>query len=252
MKDLSTIKTSHLNGEQKEFVAQAILAGCKKPADIAKLLNMTRSMVTQVLQGKITPRPTTLELLRMKANDSGSGKYPVREENIVGLRDLDEATVIHRAREEMSRAIDRLKTAMPAPVISWARGGEGAYFEDQGMDVPRIYVPCKDPNCYVLQLVGDSMHPVYLEGDLLVVAPNTPPTHNDVVIVKTTEDEVMCKIMKHPRKAEAFEFHSYNPHYPPIFLRPDQIYRVSAVHSVIRPLKERIKAMAVEESGHMP
>lgn len=177
-------------------------------------------------------------------------KYPKREEAVIVGRE-EETGIIERTRRQLLESIDRLKTVMPAPVISWAKGGEKGYYFDQGSDVPKIYVPCKDPNCYVLQLEGDSMHPIYLEGDLLVVAPNTPPTHNDVVILKTTEEEVMCKIMKHPRKAELFEFHSYNPHYPPMFLRPDQIYKVSPVHSVIRPLKEKLRAMAVSESGHL-
>lgn len=219
-------------------------------ADVARLIGVTRSLVTQIVQGKTTPGKT-LELLRLKAKASEGGSYPKKEERVI-IGDGKEKPSLAMMRERINETIDRLKAyAMPAPVISWARGGEGSYFEDQGADVPKIFVPCKDPNCYVLQLVGDSMHPVYLEGDLLVVAPNTPPTHNDVVIVKTTDEEVMCKIMKHPRKGEAVEFHSYNPHYPPIFLRPDQIYRISPVHSVIRPLKQRLKAMAVEESGHL-
>lgn len=252
MKDLSTIPTDKLNATQKEFLALLKMAGWTM-AEAARQLGVKPPTITQILNGNNTPREGTMQLLRMKTDPKRQEKYPVREERVITTlaETAEETAVLERARGQMVKAIQNLKTMLPAPVISWARGGEGAYFEDQGSDVPKIYVPCKDPNCYVLQLVGDSMHPVYLEGDLLVVAPNTPPTHNDVVIVKTTDDEVMCKIMRHPRKGESVEFHSYNPHYPPIFLRPDQIYRVSPVHSVIRPLKERLKAMAVNESGHL-
>lgn len=215
-------------------------------AQAAKQIGKTRGYMTRVLSGETTPSASTLEVLRMRTK---AQKYPQAEERVI--MGGEEPGIIERTRGKLSAAIDSLKTVLPAPVISWARGGEGAYYEDQGADVPKIYVPCKDPNCYVLQLEGDSMHPVFLEGDLLVVAPNIPPGHNDVVIVKTTEDQVMCKIMRQPRKGEMFEFHSYNPHHPPIFLRPDQIYRVSAVHSMIRPFKEKLRAMAVSESGHM-
>jgi phage repressor protein C with HTH and peptisase S24 domain len=245
LKDLRHIATDKLNSTQQEFLALLKLAGWSM-AEASRQLNVSRATITQILNGKNTPRPATMDLLRLKT-DPARVKYPEREE-IVMTGGQTRTPIGQRLGE----AIDRLKQIVPAPVISWARGGEGAYYEDQGSDVPKIYVPCKDPNCYVLQLEGDSMHPVYLEGDLLVVAPNLEPTNNDLVVLKTTDDEVLFKKYKHPRRDELFEFHSYNPHHPPLFLTPDKIYRVSVVHSVIRPLKERLRAMAISESAHMP
>jgi hypothetical protein len=133
------------------------------------------------------------------------------------------------------------------------RAGKGAYPEDLGHAVPRIAVPCKDPNCYVLELEGDSMEPIYVEGDLLVVAPNMTALINDLVIVKTTEEEVFFKKLKKPARGpdDLLQFLSFNPHHPPLHLRLDQIYRISVVHSVIRPLKERVRAMTVSESVHL-
>lgn len=144
-------------------------------------------------------------------------------------------------------AWEQILKMVTAPIIAYAQGGEGAYPVDQGADVPRIAVPCRDPNCYVLELEGDSMEPIFREGDLLVIAPNLEPRNNDMVIVRTVEDEVLFKQYKHPKpnQGDTFQFLSLNPNHAPLYLRPDQIFKVSVVHSVIKPLREKVRAMTV-------
>lgn len=202
-----------------------------KAAEIARRLNIKPSRISNWRSGGHKIPTEILDLLSMKIADE---KLPKDKPNGILLAEAVRAFL--------------------APIIAYARGGEGAYPEDMGHDVPRIAVPCKDPNCYVLELEGDSMEPVYLEGDLLVVAPNMEAMNNDLVIVKTTDEEVFFKKLRKPRTekdGEHFQFLSFNPHHPALLLRPDQIHRVSVVHSVIRPLKERVKAMAVSDSVHL-
>jgi phage repressor protein C with HTH and peptisase S24 domain len=229
------VPTVNLNTRFKALLAQAEKKwGWGVQTKIAKAMDTTSASVSSWKKSGYTGTAPQLDALsRELGNDQYSQTQP-REES-------------GRLKAAWREALDHFT----APIIAYAQGGEGAYPEDLGHAVPRIAVPCKDPNCYVLELEGNSMEPVYLEGDLLVVAPNMEPMNNDLVIVKTVEEEVFFKKLKKPARGEIFQFHSFNPHHPPLHLTPEQIYRVSVVHSVIRPLKERVRAMAVSESAHL-
>jgi SOS-response transcriptional repressor LexA len=83
-----------------------------------------------------------------------------------------------------------------APVISWASAGMGHEYYDQGEDVRRVATDCKDPNCYALEVDGDSMEPDFLNGDIIIVAPNIEATNGDMVVAKTLKGEVLFKKLK--------------------------------------------------------
>lgn len=210
---------------------------------VATALGVKPGHVSQWKSGKHRVPPHTVEALGRLVTPE---KYPMREESVIIAGESAGKRFASNVRESASALAEAMRR-LTAPLIATARGGEGSYPEDQGNNVPRIAVPCKDPNCYVLELEGDSMHPNYLPGDLLVVAPNLEPRNNDLVVVRTVDDEVLFKQFKHPKRGagEQFQFVSFNPHHPPLYLRPDQIFKVSVVHSVIRPLREKVQAMTV-------
>lgn len=130
-------------------------------------------------------------------------------------------------------------TSDEAPVIARASAGELHRWEDMGHDVPRIKTSCRDPNCYAVQVDGDSMEPMYSEGDILVVAPNLEPMVNDLVIAKTVEDDVLFKIWLGERKGK-FRLQSYNPKYPVMEFTRGELRKIHPIHSVVRLLKEKI------------
>jgi phage repressor protein C with HTH and peptisase S24 domain len=229
-----------LNTRFKALLAQAEKKfGWGAQTKLARVMETTSASVSAWKKTGFTGTALQLDAL---SRELGNEQYPVME---------PKDRIVHDAGDRLKQAWREAMDAFTAPIIAYAQGGEGAYPEDLGHAVPRIAVPCKDPNCYVLELEGDSMEPVYLEGDLLVVAPNMEPMNNDLVIVKTAEEEVFFKKLKKRPGSEALQFHSFNPHHPPIHLRIDEIYRVSVVHSVIRPLKERVRAMTVSESVNL-
>jgi SOS-response transcriptional repressor LexA len=229
---------------------------------MAKAMETTSATITNWEQGKHEPSQLQMDALsRALGNEEPYRQKPPQDMIIHEKKEgrerggrgkgggmLDRVAAVG-ARE----AVDRMMQRFALPVISFARGGEGSYPEDMEHAAPRLFAPCPDPNAYVLELEGDSMEPIYSEGDLLVVAPNTPPINNDLVIVKTLKGEVFFKVLKHPGRGdgEVLQFHSYNPRHPPIHLRPDQIFRVSVVDLVIKPLKRKLRAMTVSESGHL-
>jgi phage repressor protein C with HTH and peptisase S24 domain len=101
------------------------------------------------------------------------------------------------------------------PLLGLAQAGKGGYFDDSGFPVgsgwDEIDVPgITDTNAYALEITGNSMEPVYREGDTIIVSPNTAPRRGDRVVVKTRGGEVMAKIL-HRQTAKTLELSSFNP-----------------------------------------
>jgi phage repressor protein C with HTH and peptisase S24 domain len=101
------------------------------------------------------------------------------------------------------------------PLIGLARAGKGGYFDDSGfpagsgwdeIDVPGI----TDQNAYALEITGDSMLPVYREGDTIIVSPSATMRKGDRVVVKTADGQVMAKIMQR-QTSKTLELASFNP-----------------------------------------
>ena len=108
--------------------------------------------------------------------------------------------------------------AQPIPLIGLTQAGGGGFFDDGGFPVgqgwdqirfPRV----DDHNAYALEVTGDSMEPLYRNGDILVISPNSAARKGDRVVVRTTDGEVMAKILVR-RTAKAVELASFNPAHP--------------------------------------
>src|SRR3546814_1534648 len=64
------------------------------------------------------------------------------------------------------------------PVIGHTQAGAAGFFDDAGYPVgsgwDEISFPdVSDPNAYALTVSGDSMKPVFRDGDMVVVSPNS-------------------------------------------------------------------------------
>lgn len=111
-----------------------------------------------------------------------------------------------------------LQDARSIPLLGLAEAGAGGYFDDagfpagQGWDVVEFPAGPGD-GVYALEVSGDSMLPLYRDGDTLIMAPNAPLRRGDRVVVKTKEGEVMAKVLlrQTPRK---LELQSVNPEHP--------------------------------------
>jgi phage repressor protein C with HTH and peptisase S24 domain len=77
------------------------------------------------------------------------------------------------------------------------------------VDLP---VPARE-GTYALQVQGDSMLPLYRDGDVLVVEPNAAIRKGDRVVVRTTGGEVMAKVLVR-RSVGGVELLSLNPEHP--------------------------------------
>jgi phage repressor protein C with HTH and peptisase S24 domain len=88
--------------------------------------------------------------------------------------------------------------AQRIPVIGYAQAGQSGFFDDAGFPVGNgwdevLFPHIGDQHAYALEVSGDSMTPVYRDGDIIVVSPESSLRRGDRVVLKTTEGEVMAK-----------------------------------------------------------
>lgn len=104
------------------------------------------------------------------------------------------------------------------PVIGFAQAGSDGFFDEEGypkgdswdeVRFPEFNAP-DDDNVYALEVSGDSMEPLYREGDILVVSPKSKIRIGDRVVIKTTEGEVMAKELLKQNNTR-IEISSLNP-----------------------------------------
>ncbi|WP_309085936.1 helix-turn-helix transcriptional regulator [Chelativorans sp.] len=104
------------------------------------------------------------------------------------------------------------------PLLGFAQAGTGGYFTDAGFPSgegwEQIDLPGQvSETAYALEVQGDSMLPLYRNGDVLVVEPSAAVRRGDRVVAKTTEGEVMAKILFRQTPSE-IELLSLNPDHP--------------------------------------
>ncbi|MCZ8315929.1 helix-turn-helix transcriptional regulator [Phreatobacter sp.] len=89
----------------------------------------------------------------------------------------------------------------PLPILGFAQAGAGGYFDQSGMPAGNGWDEVSFPDVpeeaiYALEIQGDSMLPVYRDGDRIVVSPTAPIRRGDRVVVQTAEGEIMAKELK--------------------------------------------------------
>jgi len=113
------------------------------------------------------------------------------------------------------------------PLIGLVQAGGGGYFDDAGFPVgggwEEIGFPgVKDDNAYAVEITGDSMEPVYRDGDIIIVSPNSSPRRGDRVVVRTKAGEVLAKILKR-QTAQRIELASFNVQHETILLPTKEV-----------------------------
>jgi phage repressor protein C with HTH and peptisase S24 domain len=118
--------------------------------------------------------------------------------------------------------IPRGRTPQPigtVPLLGLAQAGVGGFFDSagfpagQGWDEIALPAPTEQ-GIYALEVQGDSMEPVYREGDRIVVSPTEQVRRGDRIVVRTRDGEVMAKVLARQTGTQV-ELHSINPAYPP-------------------------------------
>jgi phage repressor protein C with HTH and peptisase S24 domain len=108
------------------------------------------------------------------------------------------------------------------PLVGFARAGAGGLFDESGMPTgaaweqiafPRV----NDPFAFALEISGDSMLPLYRDGDTIIVSPTSQARRGDRVVAKTRAGDVVAKILAR-QTAKTIELNSFNRDHPPLSL----------------------------------
>ncbi len=113
------------------------------------------------------------------------------------------------------------------PLIGFAQAGVGGYFDDGGFPAGQGWDEIVPPGevaeqTYALEVSGDSMLPLYREGDILVVDPTSTVRRGDRVVVKTREGQVLAKTLQ-KKTADRVELKSLNPEHPDLTFQLNEL-----------------------------
>lgn len=104
------------------------------------------------------------------------------------------------------------------PLIGFAQAGADGYFDEDGYPDGDAWDEVKFPESdmldaagtYALEISGDSMEPLYRNGDVLVLSRDATVRRGDRVVVRTTGGEVLAKELLR-KSAAKVELKSLNP-----------------------------------------
>ncbi len=157
--------------------------------------------------------PTTFNKSKRSAVD-GRPRWPSTE-SISKILDATSTDLAAFLGLNGSVTAPRRKAPQPVPLLGFAQAGAGGFFDDAGFPAGRGWDEIEFPgnerdNVFALEVTGDSMMPLYRHGDRLIVARDPECRKGDRVVVKTTDGEVMAKVLLR-RTARVVELASLNP-----------------------------------------
>jgi phage repressor protein C with HTH and peptisase S24 domain len=158
--------------------------------------------------------PTAFNVSKRFSRD-GKPRWPSTE-SLSKVLDATGATIDDFA-QLIDGAVKPVRSVRRVPVIGMAQAGASGYFDDGGYPVGNgwdevAFPDLGDPNAFALEINGDSMEPVYRDGDLIIVSPAAGIRRRDRVVLKTTDGEVMAKELTR-RTARQVVLNSFNPSY---------------------------------------
>ena len=113
------------------------------------------------------------------------------------------------------------------PLIGLAQAGQDAFFDDAGLPTGEGWeaadLPVPSETLFALRITGDSMEPLYREGDRVIVDRAAADIRKgDRVVVRTRSGETLAKEVA-AISSRKLELISANPAYPPRLLASGDI-----------------------------
>jgi phage repressor protein C with HTH and peptisase S24 domain len=171
--------------------------------------------------------PTTFNVSKRVMPD-GRPRWP-SSESIAKVLEATNATIdAFASLVSGARALPAARaTTRRIPLIGFAQAGGEGYFDDGGYPVGGAWDEVEtpeilDPHAYALEIAGESMEPVFRDGDRVIVSPAAPVRRGDRVVVRTREGEVMAKQLTR-QSARRLELKSLNPDFPDYAFDLEQI-----------------------------
>ena len=150
---------------------------------------------------------------RMSADAEARPRWPSTE----SLAKVLEATGVGFSEFAALTESAKRPPARGVPLLGFAQAGSDGFFDDAGFPAgegwDEIAFPgLQEDGVYALEISGDSMSPVFRDGDRILVSPSIEPRRGDRVVVKTNAGEVMAKELSRVT-ARTIELSSLNRDY---------------------------------------
>ncbi len=164
-----------------------------------------------------------------------------------GLDQAHRSGQLQRLVEQLAPAADVEPVALPVqiPVINKVAAGYPREFTDLGYParVADEYVSApdiRDPDAFAARVVGDSMAPLYNEGDIVVFSPQAPVASGaDCFVRLVRDDETTFKRVYFERDAgsgaERIRLQPLNSAYPPRLESREDVAGLYAAVYIVRP-----------------
>ena len=144
-------------------------------------------------------RSTTDGRARWPSTETLSRVFQVVGEEFDRLPDYIRGDLSHKNPEAGPRG--KTGSLHKIPLLGSAQAGQAGYFDDAGFPAGQGWEMIEFPKfgeqaVYALEVSGESMEPLYRDGDILIVSPHADNLRKgDRVVVKTKKGEVMAKQM---------------------------------------------------------
>lgn len=101
------------------------------------------------------------------------------------------------------------------PLLGFAEAGAEDHFDSRGFPAGEhwdaiTFPGISDEHAFALEISGDSLRPVYRDGDIIVVSPSASLRRGDRVVVRTTGGELLAKLLAR-QSARRVELISFDP-----------------------------------------
>lgn len=126
------------------------------------------------------------------------------------------------------------------PLISWVRAGslhEPIDIYQAGSAEEWIASNASGPNAFALRVVGKSMFPEFLEGDIIVVDPGIEPASGDYAIVKVNDEVTFKQIHFYLNKIVLVPINKDG--YEPMEIVRDDGFKVQIIGKVVEQIRRR-------------
>ena len=169
--------------------------------------------------------PTAFNRSKRFASD-GRQRWPSTE-SVARILEATGCSLPDFAALAQSTTGDKTTANGSVPLIGFAQAGDGGYFSDGGFPTGHgwdlVELPAATaPNAYALTVQGESMMPLYRNGDTLIVDPEAQVRSGDRVVVKTAAGEILAKVLRR-NGPDRIELASLNPAHADRTFQRDEI-----------------------------
>jgi SOS-response transcriptional repressor LexA len=116
------------------------------------------------------------------------------EKQLDGLAARGDEVLILEAKPSVPRPKSEDPPVKMIPVLSWAHAGEAVSFEELPLTwQDQVPTECRDEKAFAVRLIGESMAPNYLEGDLLILQPSKAVFSGCLAVVRLANDGILFR-----------------------------------------------------------